>query len=89
MTIDPAVLTAIMAFLGIGVIGIIQAIKGLLKLSGVPALILSAIVSVAATYFTLKGAGSFNWLAFVLYSIVVFGEATGLYDIWRDPVAKT
>ena len=81
MHIDPAMVMAILMIGGIGVIGIVQTIKTWLKLSGGLALALTLVVSFGATALVLSQAHVFTWLAFVLYGLIVFGEASGLYKV--------
>ena len=83
MIIDPAIVTAIMALFGIGVIGIVQTLKKLLKLDGVGAIILTAVVSFAATGAYLVQAHIFTVIALVVYGAIVFGEASGLYKVFN------
>ena len=82
MIVDQAVVAGIMAIFGIGVIGIIEALKNLLKLSGLGAKILAFVVSFGATAAYLTQAGIFTVLALVIYGLIVFGEATGLYYVF-------
>jgi hypothetical protein len=79
MLVDPAVVAAILAFAGIGVVGITEMVKRLFGVEGLWAYIISAVVSAAATAFTLYQAASFGWLPFVLYTLFVFLEANGIY----------
>jgi len=81
MTIDPGVVAAILAVAGIGVTGLTEMIKRLFKASGIVAYIISLIVSAGATAFVLIQAGSFAWVSFAIYTIVVFVEANGLYKV--------
>lgn len=76
---DPAVVLTILAFVGIGVTGLTEMIKRLFKASGAGAYVISFVVSAVATVFTLVQAASFAWLPFVVYTIVVFLEANGIY----------
>lgn len=81
MQIDYGTVTAIMAIFGVGLLGIIQTVKTLLKLQDIPAKILAFLCSGGATAVILVQTHAFNWLAFVLYTIIVYGEASGLYHI--------
>ena len=83
MTVDPTMVTAIMAILGVGVIGIIQTIKVFLKAEGVGAYLIAFVVSFAATAFTLLQAGVFTIPALIIYGLIVFGEASGLYKVFN------
>ena len=81
MSFDPEVVVTILAFAGIGVTGLTEMIKRLFKASGIVAYIISLIVSAGATAFVLIQAGSFAWVSFAIYTIVVFVEANGLYKV--------
>lgn len=83
MTISPEIVTAIMALFGIGVIGIVQTLKRLLKIEGFGAIVLTAIVSFGATAIYLLQAHLFSILALVVYGFLVFGEASGLYHAFN------
>jgi hypothetical protein len=50
---DPEIVVAILAFVGIGVVGLTEMIKRLLHADGALAYVISAVVSAAATAFTL------------------------------------
>jgi len=84
MKIDPGIVTAIMALFGIGVIGVIQTLKVLLKLSDVGAKILAFIVSFGATAIYLLQTHIFTMLALVIYGLIVFAEASGLYKVFKS-----
>ena len=81
MTVDPIILTGIMGFLGVGVIGIIQILKEFLKAEGIGAWAIAVIVSIGATAITLLQAGLLKPLPVIIYSVVVFFEATGIYRV--------
>jgi len=85
MSIDPAIVTAIMALFGIGVIGIVQTLKNLLKLEGAAAIVLTFIVSFLATALYLFQAHLFSIVGLILYGLIVFGEASGLYRVLNPP----
>jgi len=89
MQIDPAVVTAIMALFGIGVIGIIETIKRILGTQGktVVNIIITAVASLAATAAYLASSNIFTWPLFVIYGALVFGEASGLYHIFAKKTA--
>jgi len=82
MTVDPAVVTAIMALFGMGVIGIVQTLKRILHVEGIGAIILTVVVSFAATAIYLLQAQMFSVLALIVYGFIVFGEASGLYHVF-------
>jgi len=89
MQFSPEVVAAIMALFGIGVIGIIEGIKNIVKMfakkdSLPPALNLgiAAAASFGATAVFLLQAQMFSVLALIGYGAIVFGEATGLYYIY-------
>ena len=79
--LDPGVVIAILAFAGVGVTGLTEMIKRLFKVSGIWAYVVSFVVSAGATAFVLSQAGSFAWISFAIYTIVVFLEANGLYKV--------
>ena len=81
MEINTAIVVAIMASLGIGVIGIVKMLKDLFKLAGLGAKILTLVVSFAATGAYLVQAEMFSVVALIVYGILVFGEASGLYRV--------
>jgi len=83
MQIQPEIITAILALFGIGVIGIIQTLKRLLKLDGTGAIVLTFIVSFVATAVYLIQAHTFSLLALLIYGLLVFGEASGLYHVFK------
>jgi hypothetical protein len=83
MNIEPGIVTAIMALFGIGVIGIIQMLKVFLKLDGLGAKILAFVVSFGATAIYLLQIKTFTVLALVIYGLIVFGEASGLYKVFN------
>ena len=81
---DPTVITAIMALFGIGVIGIIEFIKRILKTEGqaVVNFVIAFVVSFGATAAYLVQAQSFSIIALIVYGLIVFGEASGLYHVY-------
>jgi len=89
MQIDPTIVTAIMALFGIGVIGIVEFIKRIFGTAGktVVNFIITAVVSAGATAAYLVQADMFSIWMFVIYSILVFGEASGLYHVFAKKTA--
>jgi len=89
MQIDPALVSAIMALFGIGVIGVIETVKRIFGTTGkaVLNLIITAVVSLAATAAYLAYSNIFTWPLFIIYGILVFGEASGLYHIFAKKTA--
>jgi len=83
MQVQPEVVTAIIAFFGIGLVGIVQTLKRILKVEGWGAIILTFIVSFLATGIYLAYAQMFSVLTLVIYGFVVFGEASGLYHVLK------
>lgn len=81
MEIDPAIVMAILAFCGIGVTGITEMVKRLLKASGILAYVISLVVSALATAFVLYQSAQFTVLWFIIYTIIVFLEANGIYKV--------
>ena len=79
MSIDPTVVALILGVGGIGVLGLTEMIKRLLKFEGVLVYLLSLVVSAAATAFTLATTSAFTWPAFAIYTVIVFLEANGIY----------
>ena len=87
MDVQPEMVAAIMALFGIGLMGIIETLKRILKLDGVGAIILALVVSLAGTAIILVQAGTWSVLAFVVYGLIVFGEASGLYHVFVKKTA--
>lgn len=83
MIISQEIFLAIMSVLGIGVIGIVQTLKNLLKLDGWKALVLTGLVSFAATAFYFVQVSSFTLVNLLVYGAIVFGEASGLYKVFN------
>lgn len=84
VVIDPLVVTAIVSLVGGGIASLItQIIKNALKISGVAAVVLTAVVCLGCTavYFLII-APPFILGSFIVYSVVVFGEATGYYHFF-------
>lgn len=82
-TFDPTIVTAILALYGIGLIPVINKLKKWLKVEDKPALLLVFVCSAAGTAIVLVTTGTFAWLAFGVYTVAVFGEATGLYKVTK------
>lgn len=85
MTVDPGIVFAILGIFGIGVLGVVQTLKTLLKLQGGAVIALTFVVSFAATAAYLLQAHLFAWPAFVIYGAIVAGEASGLYHVVKKP----
>lgn len=85
MIIDPNIVFAILALFGIGVLGIVQTLKTLLKLDGTGAIILTFVVSFGATAIYLFQTHIFTVPAFIIYGLLVAGEASGLYRVVKKP----
>jgi len=81
MEVQAEIVVAILAFFGIGLIGVIETFKRILKLDGLGAYILTAVISIAATAVTLIQTKMFSVPALIVYSFLVFGEASGLYKV--------
>jgi len=79
MIIDPIIVAAILGVAGIGVVGLTEMIKRLLKAGGLVAYLISFVVSAAATAFVLATSQAFSFIPFVFYTVVVFLEANGIY----------
>ena len=84
---DPQVVLAILAFAGIGVTGITEMIKRLFKADGVLAYVISFVISGVATAFVLIQATAFAVLPMVIYTIIVFLQANGIYKFAKKPNA--
>lgn len=85
VVVEPTVLSAILVLVGGGVVTTITGlIKTLLKASGILAVIINGLVAVGATavYFLILNP-PFNLPKFILYAVVVFGEATGYYHFYK------
>ena len=88
MVIDHQIVVTILAFFGVGVLAIVQFLKDLFKLNGVGAKVLAGVVSVLATGAYLLYSSQFTVLALIVYSFIVFGEATGLYQFVSKQAKK-
>ena len=64
---------------GLSVAAATELLKRLLKAAGVLAYVISAAVAIAATAFALVTAGTFTVGGLLIYSIVVFLTANGIY----------
>ena len=82
MIIDQAIVAGIMAIFGVGVIGIIETLKRILKLHGAGAWIATFVVSFGATAAYLVQAHIFTVLGLIIYGLIMFGEASGLYHVF-------
>ena len=84
MQVDPNVVWTILALFGVGggLVGVIQTLKRILKLEGVGAIVLTAVCSVIATAVVLLVSHVFSILGLIVYSFIVFGEASGLYHVF-------
>lgn len=82
-TVDPAVVTSILAFGGVGVVGLTEMVKRLLRAEGFVAYLLSFVISALATAFILAVSGGFNLGALAVYTVLVFLEANGIYKVVR------
>jgi hypothetical protein len=85
MIVDPNIVFAILALFGIGVLGIVQTLKTLLKLTGTGAIVLTFVVSFGATAIYLLQAHTFAIPTFIIYGLLVAGEASGLYRVVKKP----
>jgi hypothetical protein len=84
-SIDPTTMEAILVIAGGGIVtGIVAGIKALTKVSGTPALIVTGIVNVGvvAAYFLILHP-PFDLPRFILYSVAIFGEATGWFHFYH------
>jgi len=85
---DPAIVITILAFAGIGVTGLTEMVKRFLRASGVTTYLISLVISAAATAFVLIQASAFAIVPFVIYTIIVFLEANGIYKFVAKPAKK-
>jgi len=85
MIVDPTVVALILGVGGIGVLGLTEMIKRLFHAEGVAAYVISFVASAGATAFTLATTSSFSVLALVVYTVVVFLEANGIYKAVAKP----
>jgi hypothetical protein len=76
---DPALIVTILAVGGIGVAGLTEMIKRFLKAQGIFAYVISGVVSVGATAFVLFQGEIFSVLNLIIYAVIVFLEANGIY----------
>ena len=88
MIFQPEIIAVILVIFGIGISGIIEAIKGVLKavfkiqtLGVIGNNILSFVISFGATAIYLIKTDAFEPWALIGYGLFVFGESTGLYKI--------
>ena len=81
MQVQPEIIVAILSLFGLGLIGIIQTLKRIFKLEDRGALALTFVVSFASTAFYLAYIQAFSLLSFIIYGLIVFGEASGLYHV--------
>lgn len=84
MEANPEIVYAIIAIFGVGVIGIVEFIKRILKTEGQTLInfAITAVVSFGATAAYLAKADVFSIGALALYGLIVFGEASGLYHVY-------
>lgn len=89
MTIDPNTVALILTLLGGGIVtALVQALKKWLKIEGGwKAMALAAILSIGGTAYVLVSMGAFTVAALLIYSLVVFGESTGLYHLTGKKLA--
>jgi hypothetical protein len=81
VVVNPVTLAAIVSLVGGGIVSLLtQLIKNTLHLAGVGAVILTAVICLICTggYFLIV-APPFIFGTFLVYSIAVFGIATGYY----------
>jgi len=86
--VDPLKIDAILIFIGGGIVTTItEILKKVTKATGTGAVILTGIVAVAATavYFLFLDPmiPAFNLITFILYAVVIFGEATGFFHFYQ------
>jgi uncharacterized membrane protein YeaQ/YmgE (transglycosylase-associated protein family) len=87
--LDPTTVEAILVIVTGGVVSLLTGVlKNLLKVTGVMAQVLAGIVGVAVVgvYFIFLHP-PFQLATFALYSVVIFGEATGWYHLYKRSTA--
>jgi hypothetical protein len=91
--LDPLKVDAILLLLGGGIAALVtQLLKTWFKLTGTLAVILTGVVGIACTvvYFKfLDPMVPWNWFAFALYAVAVFGEATGFFHFYKKTISST
>lgn len=90
MTYDATIITAILALINGGMVtAIVQALKKWLKIEGGwKATALAAALSLGGTIYILLGLHVLTVPAAIVYFLVVFGEATGLYHLTPAGIPK-
>ena len=83
MQIDMNTVALILTLLGGGIVtALTQALKKWFKIEGGwQAMVLAAVLSIGGTAYVLVSASSFTVAALMIYSVVVFGESTGIYHL--------
>lgn len=83
---DTAIVEIILAGIGgVTVVGITQIIKNFLKATGVGAVLISLVVSGAATAYYLLSTGAFAPLSMIGYTLLVFATANGIFRAAHTP----
>jgi len=87
VTFDLAVVMSIMTtgIAGISVAGLIEMIKRFLKWTDFKVYIIALGVSAGAVVAYLLALKMFDWTLFAGYTILVFGQASGLYKMVKKP----
>lgn len=84
-SIDPTTMEAILVIAGGGIVtGIVAGIKALTKVQGTLAIVVTGIINVGvvAVYFLILNP-PFDLGKFILYSVAIFGEATGWFHFYQ------
>lgn len=76
---DITLLATILAAGGLGVTGLTEMLKRLLKWEDFKAYLISAVVSLGVTAFVLSTGEAFTVLSWLIYSVAVFLQANGIY----------
>jgi len=94
-SIDQATVVAILAAFGIGVLGITEVLKSILKVStwsdfarAAAGYVISLVVSAACTAYVLLTSSKWALGSFILYTIVVWAEANGIFKAVSGIVKK-
>jgi len=93
--VDKALIAAILGAFGLGVLGITELIKTWLKVANwhptarkVAGYVISLVVTLGATTSTLIATSRFTWGSFILYSLIVWAEANGIFKAIRNIIKK-
>jgi len=84
--LDPSIVEVILGgVLGLSVLGVTQIIKNFLKAKGIGAVLISLVVSGAATAYYLLSTSTFTPVLMVGYTLYVFAVANGVFKATHTP----